>query len=166
MEKRIADSQVGLFQPKVGKRSVKLAESLRSGRTPRRTSRKTYETIDERESSFTPKINPSASLRAARPLHELSAGDFESRAARREAKRQELIEAEISGLTFKPKTNTERNRNVNAKVSVLRDPKAYMESLKERERRRQQRADERELELRDKEMSECSFAPKTTKPPK
>ena len=57
LEKKMADAQEGLFKPKVGKRSARLVESLRSGQTPRRSSRRPFETQDERESSFKPKIN-------------------------------------------------------------------------------------------------------------
>eukprot|EP00658_Telonema_sp_P-2_P013429 TRINITY_DN15084_c0_g1_i2.p1 TRINITY_DN15084_c0_g1~~TRINITY_DN15084_c0_g1_i2.p1 ORF type:complete len:192 (-),score=72.75 TRINITY_DN15084_c0_g1_i2:279-773(-) len=120
---------------------------------------------DERESTFKPKINRS-SVKSQRnqPLHEISADYHLERTARREAQRAKQMEEEVAHLTFKPKTN--RNNGVASKVSAMRDPAGYMQSLKEREARKQAQEEQWRLEKATRELAECSFTPKISKTPK
>eukprot|EP00210_Caulerpa_lentillifera_P000521 g504.t1 len=117
--------------------------------------------VYDKECSFSPKITKKAQRLKPRSIDEFTKTHSKTQTLM-EARRLEQEMNEIAQLTFKPKLGNKLS--VPSRLN-LKDPEAYMASLRERQERRLLKELETEYKREKEELSHCTFHPQITSLP-
>lgn len=117
--------------------------------------------VPEKDCTFQPKINAASKKLPARTFEDMSLGDYERVQKNVTQKKEMLEDYHRSALTFQPQTTGNKNYNVSSFLRLREDPDNYLKRLREMEDKKKAKIESMKEELENKELSHCTFRPKT-----
>ena len=114
------------------------------------------------ECTFAPQITTKAKNRKPRTAYEISKVDQDKKETKIKILMMAEEERELEGVTFRPALN---NRPASSRLQILNDPDSYMLRLQERQKYLEEKKMMIKQAEEEKELAECTFAPKTKDAP-
>jgi hypothetical protein len=160
------------FKPKVSKPAQQLNRGdflVRvENEVQRRLSKEQRQEVEAvQQYSFKPDINKKSENMRSRSVFELSRGDALRKEANNRMLKLKADQEELAGVTLQPAISSKAKELGKSYLKVIKDENSqqYLEWLKEKEKKLQEKREMEQKRREEAEVAGCTFAPKTIECP-